>query len=172
MSYTHTQIPAELIPYLWNIYMKKYKSTNNTFTNIRFAPPLRFDNDIQELLKKSKYIMEMYGYKFDPNIDPDDVDWLVEFHHYKINQYYESEFARHCDDQAGVSTNVNTILFYLTKDKTIKGGDLIVDDCGIDKKLEIKSGDMIIMSGNLEHEIEPMDGNGERISIVVQIQRE
>lgn len=186
--YHHTQIPAEIIPYLWNIYNKKYKSDSNTFTNISFTPPSLFHSpslfhpDIIELLLKSKYIMEMYGYKFrckDSDIidnnkenESDEFDWLIEFHHYNIKKYYEPEFARHMDDQSGISANVNTILFYLNKDKTIDGGNLIVNDNGIDKKLEIKSGDMIIMRGNVEHEIEPMDGYGNRMSIVVQIQRD
>ena len=61
----------------------------------------------------------------------------------------------------------------MNKDKTIQGGNLIEnDDNGIDKKIEIKLGDMIIMRGDIEHEIEPMDGYGNRMSIVVQIQRD
>lgn len=190
MSYHHSQIPFELVPYLWNIYNNKYKSSSNIFTNISFTPPPRtsFYPDIQELLLKAKNLMEIYGYKFrctDDNLkdynnkdynnkdnESDEIDWLIEFHHYKIHEYYEPEFGRHCDDKAGLSSNVNTILFYLNKDKTIQGGYLVVDNNGIDKKLEIKSGNMIIMSGDLEHEIEPMSGNGIRMSIVVQIQRD
>ena len=183
MSYHHSQIPAELVPYLWNIYNNKYKSSSNVFTNISFTPPSSFHPDILELLLKAKNLMEIYGYKFrctDDNLkdnnnkenESDEIDWLIEFHHYKIHDYYEPEFSRHRDDKTGISSYVNTILFYLNKDKTIQGGDLIVDDNGIDKKLEIKSGDMIIMRGDLEHEIEPMGGNGNRMSIVVQIQRD
>jgi len=183
MAYHHSQIPAEIVPYLWNIYNKKYKAKPVVFTNISFTPPSSFHPDIIELLLKSKNLMEMYGFKFrckDSDIidnnkenESDEFDWLIEFHHYKIHDYYEPEFGRHCDDKAGLSANVNTVLFYLNKDKTIQGGNLIVyDDNGIDKKIEIKSGDMIIMRGDVEHEIEPMDGNGNRMSIVVQIQRD
>lgn len=182
--YTHTQIPAEIIPYLWNIYNKKYKATSDVFTNISFTPQSSYNPDILELLIKSKNLMEIYGYKFrctnndliNNNIkenETDEFDWLIEFHHYNIKKYYEPEFGRHCDDKSAISANVNTIIFYLNKDKTIKGGNLIVyDDNGADKKLEINSGDMIIMKGDLEHEIEPLDGFGNRMSIVVQIQRD
>jgi hypothetical protein len=180
--YIHTQIPAEIVPYLWNIYNNKYKSDSNTFTNISFTPSIQHHPDILDLLLKSKYIMEMYGFKFrckDSDIidnnkenESDEYDWLIEFHHYKIHDYYEPEFTRHMDDQSGISANVNTIIFYLNKDNTIQGGNLIVNDNGIDKKIKIKSGDMIIMRGDVYHEIEPMGGNGNRMSIVVQLQRD
>ena len=182
--YTHTQIPAEIVPYLWNIYNQKYKPSRDTFTNLSFTPLSPIHPDIQELLLKSKNIMEMYGYKFrckDKDLidnnnkenESDEFNWLIEFHHYNIHEFYEPEFTRHSDDQAGISANVNTILFYLNKDKTIQGGNLFVyDNNGIDKKLVIKSGDMIIMKGDVEHEIEQMDGFGNRMSIVVQIQRD
>jgi hypothetical protein len=171
MSYIHTQIPAEIVPYLWNIYNNKYKSDSNTFTIISFTPSTHH-SDILDLLLKSKYIMEMYGFKFRPNSNLFDLEWLIEFHHYKINGNYEPEFGRHNDDQAGLSANVNTVLFYLNKDKTIQGGNLIVNINEVDKTLQIKSGDMIIMKGDVEHEIEPMGGHGNRMSIVVQIQRD
>ena len=60
----------------------------------------------------------------------------------------------------------------MNKDKTIQGGNLFIDSDGIDKKIEIKSGDMIIMRGDVEHEIEPMNNNGNRMSIVIQLQRD
>jgi hypothetical protein len=61
----------------------------------------------------------------------------------------------------------------LNKDKTIQGGNLFIDSDGIDKKIEIKSGgDMIIMRGDVEHEIEPMNNNGNRMLIIVQLQRD
>jgi hypothetical protein len=181
MSYIHTQIPAEIVPYLWNIYNNKYKPDSNTFINIGFNPSTHH-SDILDLLVKSKYIMEMYGFTFrckDSDLidnnkenESDEYDWLIEFHHYKINENFKPDFGRHCDDNAGLSANVNTIIFYLNKDKTIQGGNLFMDSNGIDKKMEIKSGDMIIMRGDIEHEIEPMDGHGNRMSIVVQLQRD
>ncbi len=61
----------------------------------------------------------------------------------------------------------------MNKDKTIQGGNLFIDSDGIDKKIEIKSGgDMIIMRGDVEHEIEPMNNNGNRMLIIVQLQRD
>ena len=64
MSYHHTQIPGEIVPYLWNIYNQKHKSNDKTFTNISFTPPSSLHTDILELLVKSKNLMEIHGYKF------------------------------------------------------------------------------------------------------------
>ena len=58
----------------------------------------------------------------------------------------------------------------LQKDPTIINGNLIIYD--ETEKIEILSGNMLIIPGNVYHEIEKMDGNGQRISIIVQIQRD
>ena len=180
-QYIQEKIPSEILPQLWNLYEKESQNYHNDFIVSTYFPQYIKNNDIQDLLIKSKRIMDMYGFKFKcseqellDSEKPSNIDYLVEFHLYKINGLLRSSFGRHSDDQAAVSTNVNTIIFYLEKDKTVDGGNLIVydRDSGEKKMLEIKSGTMVILKGDVEHEIEEMDGKGERKSIVVQIQRD
>ena len=52
----------------------------------------------------------MYGFTFrckDSDLidnnkenESDEYDWLIEFHHYKINENFKPDFGRHCDDKA------------------------------------------------------------------------
>lgn len=178
-SYVHDKIPTDILAELWNLYKKESIKYNGYFIISRFCPRNVQNRDIVNLLIKSKMIMEIHGFKFNcteneliNSEDCSDVDYLIEFHNYKINGKYEPQFGRHCDDHGGISANVNTIIYYLEKDETnFFGGNLFVYD-EYTNKIIIKSGDMVIMRGDVEHEIENMDGNGERKSIVVQIQRD
>jgi hypothetical protein len=178
-SYVHDKIPTDILTELWNFYKKESIKYNGDFIISSFFPRNTKNKDIENLLIKSKIIMENHGLKFkcteNELINSEDcwgVDYLIEFHNYKINSKYEPKFGRHHDDYGGLNANVNTIIYYLEKEETIIGGNLFVYDEYTKKIIIIKSGDMVIMRGDIEHEIENMDGNGERKSIVVQIQRD
>ncbi len=83
----------------------------------------------------------------------------------------------HQDDQAGVSYNVNTVIFYFNK--TLEGGNLeIYDNVNGDNLLDsidvtpspgkVK---IVVMTGNVYHNVSPITSEGLRESIVVQLKR-
>ena len=189
-SFIHTHIPQDLTSLLFYLYEKYHQKADKfdkqlSMRIVNFSPPLSYSttelipDDILKLLHLSKDIMVKNGFNFDDDLQdftqPLSVfEWLVEFHHYYVNNKTTSLLGRHKDDYGGVSVEVNTIIFYIDKDIDIIDGDLITYESESDKIgniHKIKKNDMIIMKGDLEHSIQEMDGIGERKSIVVQIQR-
>jgi hypothetical protein len=81
----------------------------------------------------------------------------------------------HYDDKNVAPYKVYSIIFYLRKDKTIKGGGLLYDleekeEINI-QKINISTGDYVVFPGNLYHSPEPSYGFGCRDSIVVFVKR-
>ena len=81
----------------------------------------------------------------------------------------------HYDDMTVSPFRMYSIVFYLRKDKTIKGGGFLYDTdkikTGNIKKADIESGDYVVFPGSLYHSPEPSYGFGCRDSIVVFIKR-
>ena len=142
-------IPDNMNKYLWNL-IEKYgsKKTAKEFHSKSFCPKYINNPDIIELLIKSQIIMTDKGMHFSRkdilekgvDVEPKDIDWLVEFHRYNIDGSHIPDFRKHCDDHGGVSCNVNTIIYYLQKDPTVSGGNLIIyDKYNQTEKIEIVS---------------------------------
>jgi len=98
-----------------------------------------------------------------------DSDGLIEFHRYNVNESCRPIFDDHEDDYGGVHFAVNTVIYYLRKDPTVRGGDLIIksiqfDVAPTDDKIQI-----VCFSGDVTHRVTPMIGQGVRECIVVQL---
>lgn len=108
-------------------------------------------------------LLKAHNMDVDPDVDVDEVN--IELHNYYTNgsEIY-SQFVEHCDNDAH-KIPVNTCIFYLRKDATISGGNLIIHN----SILNIKSNTYALMTGELIHEIEPITGVGNRQCIVIQI---
>lgn len=85
------------------------------------------------------------------------------------------DFVWHYDDYNAVSFKVYTIIFYLRKDITVRGGNLLYDlEESREKeirKVEVDEGKVVVFPGNVYHSPEISYGLGCRESIVVFIKR-
>ena len=83
------------------------------------------NKQLTELLQESSNLALKEGYQIDTNY------WFTEVHTYKVdNQQVSSPFAWHQDDYGGWNEQVLTILWYIKKDISLLGGDLLW--CDID----------------------------------------
>jgi len=75
-----------------------------------------------DVLQNSIEILETLGIKnYDPNY------FLIDYHQHNASSHSKpySPFLWHVDDFGATPYNTHTIVFYLRKDKTLKGGDLL-----------------------------------------------
>ena len=96
----------------------------------------------------------------------------VDFHRYFINnEKYETDLTWHTDDKGATPYNVNTVIFYLRKDPTLKGGNFLYKENTNIQKINISKNNILLMRGDLIHKPEDIDGYGRRESIAVQFER-
>ena len=140
------------------------KCTNEPgFYQVDFIDPT--DNIISFLTKASSILQE-YNYHVDNN------NYHLDFHRYNLfGEKVSSKLDWHCDDYGGVNYPVNTAIFYLRKDPSIDGGNLIVKENNTENTITIKDNTIVLMDGRLEHKPEDLKGFGCRDSIVVQFKR-
>ena len=122
-----------------------------------------------KILEKAFCVLRSNGIK-----DFDDKTHHMEFH--QRNCGFEKKtfgkwFDWHRDDNAATSYRVYSVLFYIRKDVTVKGGDI---DFRIGKDThthKINTGDILQFDGNLMHRPQAAGGFGCRDLIVVFIKR-
>ena len=82
-----------------------------------------------------------------------------------------SPFTWHTDDNGAVSYKVFTIIYYLRKDITIKGGNLKYEINYRELIHNVNVGDVLCFKGDIMHNPEPSYGLGCRDIIVVFMKR-
>lgn len=162
-----------------NFNFLKYKFFNNKFllkinkenkndeTLNLISKKLNIDL-VKPILDKSLNIL-----KDNQILNYDQNQFCIEFHQrncgFEKNKYQWSTW--HYDDDGPFNFKVHTVIFYLRKDKTVKGGNL---EYKLNKKIElhhVKSGDIVQFSGKVYHKPQPTYGFGCRDIIVVFIKR-
>ena len=105
------------------------------------------------------------------NVDKN--EYYIEFH--QRNCGFEKKKHQwshwHTDDHSSINSKVYSVLFYLRKDVTVKGGDL---DYKINKTIythKVKPGDIVQFRGDLQHMPQSTNGFGCRDLIVCFIKR-
>ena len=98
----------------------------------------------------------------------------MEFH--KRNSGFEKKdfgswFSWHKDDYATVSWPCYSVIFYLRKDPTLKGGNLQYKLDGTEHVAPISSSTILQFKGDIEHCPEPTTGFGCRDIIVIFVKR-
>lgn len=85
------------------------------------------------------------------------------------------DFSWHYDDYNVAPFKLYTLIFYLRKDITVKGGNLLYDleesKSSNSRVLEVSEGKVAIFSGDIYHTPEPSSGFGCRDSIVIFVKR-
>ena len=139
------------------------KCTNEARFHLDSIDPT--DNMVSFLTKASSILQE-YNYPIDNN------NYHLDFHRYNLfGEKVSSRLDWHCDDYGDVNYPVNTAIFYLRKDPSIDGGNLIVKEKKIQNTISVKDNTIVLMDGRLEHKPEDLTGFGCRDSIVVQFKR-
>lgn len=152
---------------------KRTKKLNSISFNNKFIKTLNCQSTINSL----KFIFNLsYAVLEKSNIKNYSKEiYLLEFQ--KRNSGFENKeynyFRWHKDDYAVLSYNVYTIIFYIRKDNTLKGGNLLYRfnyDSEIISK-EIVERDVLCFKGDILHCPESVDGFGCRDIIVIFFKR-
>ena len=118
-------------------------------------------NHFNELLEESANLLKSKGYRFDPHTH------YIELQRYNVSGRTKPHYDWHVDDNGPLKCKVVSIIYYLRKDDTIKGGDLAF----FRKKFKTHSNLAITFKGNKYHRATDMNGYGIRDSIVVMFKR-
>ena len=96
---------------------------------------------------------------------------LMEFHYYKINGPTKTIFDEHEDDYGGIGYKVNTVIYYFRKDQGVIGGDLQFGKYTLPVNSPVDGYfRAVAFAGNITHCVTPMDGEGIRHCIVIQLE--
>lgn len=123
-----------------------------------------------ELIKNTKELLILNGIeKFS------DSEYYLEFQRGNIlesdSRNKTCKFPLHLDDYGTYPNKQWTIVYYIRKDRGIKGGNFRYKIHDKLEKTEIEEGDVLIFPGNIKHGPEPMWGFGCRDIIVLQFIR-
>ena len=132
---------------------------------------LQYTTRIELILIKTKKILDLFN-----KTNYDLSQYCIEFQ--QRNCGFEDEcvqrhptFTWHEDDYGIVNFNVYTIIYYIRKDKTIKGGNLEYIYENKNYMQQINERQILCFDGNLSHCPEMCTGIGCRDTIVVFIRR-
>lgn len=128
----------------------------------------KYDSGIESILAKCKEVLDSFN-----KTNYDLSKWFMEFQQRNcgFERKVKRSFDWHIDDYATISYKVYTIIFYLRKDKTIKGGNLEYKLKNKKYNQQIETGDILCFDGDIKHRPEICDGMGCRDTIVVFIKR-
>jgi len=147
-----------------NTILPKRKKNFNKI-GILSSKILNYNIILDPIITKSKEILDIFDKK---NYDLS--QYYVEFHQQNCGFQKNNKkfFDWHIDNYGAVNYKVYTIIYYLRKDITIKGGNL---EYILEKNYvqPIEDGKILCFDGNLKHRPEMCSGFGCRDSIVVFI---
>lgn len=149
-----------------NIFPKREKS----FEKLSFSyfNKVKAKAKCDTILSKTKEVLDYFN-----RTDYDLSTWFVEFQ--QRNCGFEKKVKRtfdwHRDDHATIGYKVYTVIFYLRKDETIKGGNLEYKLGKQTYTQKTGTGDVVCFNGSIYHRPEVCSGMGCRDSIVVFVAR-
>lgn len=144
------------------------KCTNEDGLNLKmFVDPSK---SIRDFVLRVSRILTENGFQIDSN------NYHIDFHRYNLSgKKYSSELDWHEDDYGATNYPVSTVILYLRKDITLKGGNLLIRDGNFlfpnIYQIPIFENKMVLIDGRITHKPEDLDGKGCRDSIVVQFKR-
>ena len=126
----------------------------------------KYKTIIDPIIIKTKEILDIFNKK---NYDLS--QYYIEFHQRNcgFEKNHKRTFDWHIDNYGAVNFKVFTIIYYLRKDTTIKGGNLEYIFKKQNYTQQIKNGQILCFDGNLKHRPEMCFGIGCRDSIVIFI---
>ena len=138
-----------------------------TYSNAKYAKnnsnSIESRESIEQLVAIVANILITNGFHIDSS------KYHIDFHRYNLfGKKHSTPFAWHEDDYGSSGYEVNTAVLYLRKDKTIRGGNLLIKGAN---KVIVEENMIVLMDGRLIHKPEDLNGFGCRDSIVVQFPR-
>ena len=159
------------MPHLIDINTSKYLELFDQYIDTTSNEPFigeslyihdTFEYDhFNELLESSTNLLKSKGYNFDPHTH------YIELQRYNVTGLVKPHYDWHIDDNGPLNCKVVSIIYYLRKDKTVRGGDLAF----FRKKFKTYSNLAITFKGNKYHRATDMKGHGVRDCIVVMFKR-
>ena len=126
-------------------------------------------NLLEMILEKSVEILQMLNInRFCRN------NYVIDFHQRNCSESKKDKYhwsVWHEDDFQVTRYSVWTIIYYLRKDKGVKGGNIIYSHNKEIKEIETEEGDIIVQKGNIYHKPQELWGYGSRDTIVCFIKR-
>ena len=168
-----SKLPLESFKFLVR-YLEEQVSTENSKKDITqvskyITTKSTLSAEEWHILNIAHYYLEEAGLKGDISKS------YIEIWRYRLfGDKIESALPKHRDSYGTLFGPVNTVIFYLRKDKTIKGGDLeiyrnILLSWNPIAKYECSAGNVLVFEGSLVHKVETLKGTGIRDCIVVQM---
>jgi len=155
----------DLFASIHNTILPKRKQNFDT-KGISSAKNLQYTTIIEPIMIKTKQVLDMFN-----KTNYDLSRYYIEFQ--QRNCGFEKKCKRtfdwHEDDYGAVNYKVHTIIYYIRKENTIKGGNLEYIFENKNYIQQIKNGQILCFDGNLKHRPEICSGIGCRDSIVVFI---
>lgn len=161
---------------LENFFEGKKRKRDLEIVKKKYSENYTYDDKLcLPLYHKTTALLKHFRYK---NFNEKNISF--EFQRRNYASFGESEkegrdFSWHYDDRVSFGKKVYTVIFYLRKDRTIKGGGLLYDLEETRKKnirkVEVEEGTVVLFPGNIYHSPEPSTGFGCRDSIVVFVER-
>lgn len=150
---------------IWSYMRKKKVKHNNRGVKktIAYGSELQKPSKITHLLNNAKSLLANNG------MDADCTYGLVERHSYNVKGKASPIFDEHCDDHGGIDCAVSTVIYYLRKDPTIIGGDLLIEGILINCTPPDGAIRVVCLAGNVLHQVTQMSGKGNRECVVVQL---
>ena len=157
-----------------NIHSYFLPKRNSDFNKTQFIYPDDKNNInrktfVEPIVKKAIEILNNQNINnYDKN------NYYIEFHQRNCgieNKVYKPWLTWHEDDYGAVPYKVYSILFYLRKDITIKGGNLLYKINDIQHTYIVEQGNILSFRGDFIHNPEKCSGFGCRDVIVVFVKR-
>ena len=152
-----------------NIYSQfhngSFREDKNSFTTKKIT---KNNKDIIDICLK---IFKIYGYKSETLRKE---NYFLELQRYDCSEKDDTKlfpFDFHEDDGAVIDYKVNTIVFYIEKSETIRGGDFMVEINGKKNTIPIEPKMALVFTGNLVHAPTQCYGKGTRDCMVFHLER-
>lgn len=161
-----------------NLYEKVkpiHRATSKITSHQHHVFVLKYDADLMDLayklLTENGYdVIKITEENYEGNCYVDDQLYV------NLNDdTFASPFSNHRDNKAIINHDVHTCIFYLENTFQSGGNLRIMSSIRVDSKcvesIDTRKYNVILLDGSIAHEIEDMEGIGQRRCIVVQIKQ-
>mgnify|MGYP000645644378 CR=1 FL=1 len=157
----------ELFTSIHNTYLPNRKK-NFDLKSVSFYDNFKSKVMIESIIEKTEKILDSFD-----KTNYDSSTYHIEFQQRNcgFQKKQKRTFDWHEDDYGAVDYKVHTVIYYIRKDNTIKGGSLEYRFNNQIYKQQINSGTILCFEGNIKHRPDICSGIGCRDIIVVFLKR-
>jgi hypothetical protein len=177
--YANTQLDVNELEHLRDIFNSTIVKKNNDKNNI--TQITKKFNKTSIISINDEYIRNLaIEYLKYIGLYVNENNFMIEYWRYRcFGDKLNSVLPRHKDSYGALLCPINTCIFYIRKDKTLKGGNLNIYDNSLfgyinkipNKTIMSSNNNVVLMDGDLIHQITAFEGTGIRDIIVVQFEK-